>query len=75
MWGLYCTIDCIAFAVGTVTATKALEGWKGNVQSFCPVMKIAMNANQFHRKQFVLNANFTFNGKSHTELFARESCK
>lgn len=69
MSGLYCTIYCIAFAVGTVNATKALKGWKGNVQSFCPVMKIAMNENQLHRK-FVLNANYTFNSESHTELFA-----
>lgn len=43
MLDLYCTTYCTA--VGTVIATKGLKDWKGNVQSFCPVMKIAMNAN------------------------------
>jgi len=45
MLGLCCTTYCTAFAVGTVVATKGLKDWKGNLQSFCPVMTIVMNAN------------------------------
>lgn len=45
MLDLYCTTYCTGVAVGTVIATKGLKDWKGNMQSFCAVMKIAVNAN------------------------------
>lgn len=67
MLGLYCSIYCTAFSVGTVTATKGPNDQKGNVQSFQSVMTIAVNANylQLYRKLFPLNAKNAFSSERH----------